>query len=88
MYQIIKKEKLNDTVEKMVVHAPFVAKRCEPGQFIILCANEGDERLPLTIQDYDREKQTVSIIYQIVGDGTKNSLKKMKEILSLILLDN
>lgn len=76
MYQIIKKEKLNDVVEKMVIHAPFVARKCEPGQFIILCANEGDERIPLTIQDYDREKETVSIIYQVVGYSTQQLAKK------------
>lgn len=76
MYKIIKKEKLNDVVEKMVVHAPFVARKCEPGQFIILCADEGDERIPLTIQDYDRQEETVSIIYQVVGYSTKKLAEK------------
>lgn len=76
MYKIVKKEKLNDIVEKMVIHAPFVARKCEPGQFIILCANEGDERIPLTIQDYDREAETVSIIYQVLGYSTKRLSEK------------
>ncbi|MHC1747047.1 MAG: sulfide/dihydroorotate dehydrogenase-like FAD/NAD-binding protein [Cellulosilyticaceae bacterium] len=76
MYKILKKEKLNSTVERMVVHAPFVARKCEPGQFIILCADEGDERIPLTIQDYDREAETVSIIYQVVGYSTKRLAEK------------
>lgn len=76
MYKIIEKQKLNDLVEKMVIHAPFVARKCMPGQFIILCANEGDERIPLTIQDYDREKETVSIIYQIVGYSTTKLAQK------------
>lgn len=76
MYKIISKEKLNDAVEKMVVHAPFVSRKCEPGQFIILCANEGDERIPLTIQDYDREQETVAIIYQVVGYSTQKLAEK------------
>ncbi|MEF9959958.1 MAG: sulfide/dihydroorotate dehydrogenase-like FAD/NAD-binding protein [Niameybacter sp.] len=76
MYQIIAKQKLNHIVEKMVIHAPYVARKCEPGQFIILCANEGDERIPLTIQDYDREAETVSIIYQVVGYSTKKLAEK------------
>lgn len=83
MYQIIKKEKLNESVERMVVHAPFVARKCEPGQFVILCVDEGDERIPLTIQDYDREAQTVSIIYQVVGYSTqKLALKQEGEYLA------
>ncbi len=76
MYKILKKEKLNDTVETMVIHAPFVAKKCEPGQFVIVCADDGDERIPLTIQDYDRQAQTVSIIYQVVGYSTKKLAAK------------
>ena len=78
MYQIIEKIKLNATVEKMVVHAPYVARKCEPGQFVIVCAEEGDERIPLTIQDYDRENETVSIIYQVVGYSTKKIAAKEK----------
>lgn len=76
MYKILKKEKLNNTVEKMVVFAPYVAKKCEPGQFVIVCAEEGDERIPLTIQDYDRQAQTVSIIYQVVGYSTQKIASK------------
>lgn len=76
MYKIVAKQKLNHLVEKMVIHAPFVARKCMPGQFIILCVEEGDERIPLTIQDYDREKETVSIIYQIVGYSTQKLAQK------------
>ncbi len=76
MYKILIKEKLNETVEKMVIHAPYVARKCEPGQFIILCVDEGDERIPLTIQDYNREEETVSIIYQVVGYSTQKLSKK------------
>ena len=55
MYKIVKKETLNSVVELMEIHAPFVARKCEPGQFIILRVDEDGERVPLTIADYDRE---------------------------------
>ena len=71
MYKIVKKERLNDLVELMVIEAPFVARKCEPGQFIILRVDEDGERVPLTIADYDREAGTVEIIYQILGYSTK-----------------
>ena len=71
MYKIISKEMLNSTVEKMVVEAPFIAKKCGAGQFLMVMVEENGERIPLTIADYDRDKQTVTIIYQIVGYSTK-----------------
>ncbi len=71
MYKIIEKEILNDVVQKMVVEAPFVAKKCMPGQFIILRVVENGERIPLTIMDYDRTKNTVTIVYQVLGHTTK-----------------
>ena len=71
MYQIVAKQSLNPTVTKMVISAPFVAKKALPGQFIILRVDEEGERIPLTIADYDREKGTVTIIFQIVGAGTQ-----------------
>lgn len=71
MYRIIDKRKLNDTVELLVVHAPYVARRCEPGQFVMVRVEEGGERIPLTIADYDRSAQTVTIIYQVVGYTTR-----------------
>ncbi len=70
MYKIVKKEVLNPTVTKMEVLAPAVAKKAEPGQFIILRPNDDSERIPLTIADFDRENGTVSIIFQIVGATT------------------
>lgn len=70
MYKILKKEKLNNAVTRMVVEAPFVAKKAEPGQFIILRVDENGERVPLTISDFDRENNTVTIIFQIVGAET------------------
>ena len=71
MYRIVKKEVLNPTVTRMEIEAPFVAAKAEPGQFIILRVNEEGERIPLTIAGYDREKGTVTIIFQIVGATTK-----------------
>lgn len=70
MYKIVKKEVLNPTVTKMDVLAPAVAKKAEPGQFIILRPNDDSERIPLTIADFDRENGIVSIIFQIVGATT------------------
>lgn len=70
MFEILKKEELNPTVTKMVINAPLVAKKAEPGQFIIFRAKEDSERIPLTIADYDRQAGTVTIIFQIVGYGT------------------
>ncbi len=70
MYKIVSKERLNPTVAKMVIEAPFVARKAEPGQFIIFRTHEDSERVPLTIADTDREAGTVTIIYQIVGGAT------------------
>ncbi len=70
MFKIVSKESLNPTVSKMVVEAPLIAKKAEPGQFIIFRAKEDSERIPLTIADFDREAGTITIIYQIVGAGT------------------
>ena len=71
MYQIVGKKSLNPTVTQMEILAPFVAKKALPGQFIILRVNDEGERIPLTIAGYDREKGTVTIIFQIVGAGTE-----------------
>ena len=70
MYKIIKKVSLNPTVTLMEIEAPFVAKKAEPGQFIILRVDENGERIPLTIADYDRDRGTITIIFQIVGAST------------------
>ena len=78
MFKIVKKERLNPTVTKMVIEAPFVAKKAEPGQFIIFRTHEDSERIPLTIADFDREAGTVTIIYQIVG-GSTMELDTMEE---------
>ena len=82
MFKIVKKERLNPTVTKIVIEAPFVAKKAEPGQFIIFRAFEDSERIPLTIADFDRDAGTVTIIYQIVG-GSTMELDTMEEGQSL-----
>ena len=78
MYRILTKETLNPTVIKMEIEAPYVAKKAQPGQFIILRTDEDGERIPLTVADYDREKGTVTIIFQIVG-ATTEKLGHMNE---------
>ena len=78
MYKIIRKKELNPTVTLMKVEAPFVARKAEPGQFIILRVDEEGERIPLTIADYNREKGTITIIFQIVG-GTTERLNRLRE---------
>lgn len=78
MFTIVKKESLNPTVSRMVIRAPFVARKAEPGQFIIFRAHEDSERIPLTIADFEREAGTVTIIYQIVG-GSTMELDAMQE---------
>jgi glutamate synthase (NADPH/NADH) small chain len=71
MFQVLEKQRLNRSVVSLVVGAPLVARKAEPGQFIILRAVEGGERIPLTIAEYNREKGTVRIIFQIVGATTE-----------------
>ena len=71
MFKILKKQELNPTVTLMDIDAPLIAKKAEPGQFIILRVDAEGERIPLTIADYDREKGTVTIIFQIVGATTE-----------------
>ena len=78
MFEILKKEALNPTVTRMVIAAPMVARRAEPGQFIILRTDAEGERVPLTIADSDRTAGTVTIIFQVVG-GTTEQLNHMQE---------
>lgn len=70
MNKIVEKVSLNPTVTKMVIQAPLIAKKAQPGQFIIVRPLEDSERIPLTIAGYDRQAGTVTIIYQIVGGTT------------------
>lgn len=71
MYKIVRKKELNPTVTLMDIYAPLVAKKAQPGQFIILRVDDDGERIPLTIADYNREAGTVTIIFQIVGATTE-----------------
>lgn len=71
MFSIIKAEKLADKIYLMDISAPRVAKSCYPGQFVIVKMDEKGERIPLTICDYNREKGTVTIVFQIVGASTE-----------------
>ena len=71
MYKILRKEYLSPTIILMDVEAPRVAKHCLPGQFIIVRTDDKGERIPLTICDYDREKGTVTIVFQTIGASTK-----------------
>lgn len=70
MYKIVKKEVLNSVVVMMEIEAPYVAARCEAGQFVIVRVDEDGERIPLTIANFDRERNTVEIIFQVVGYST------------------
>ncbi len=71
MYKILEAKELAANIYYMVVEAKRVAKACKPGQFVIVRTDEQSERIPLTICDYDREKGTVTIVFQIVGAGTQ-----------------
>ena len=83
MFRIVDKRELNSMVTLLEIEAPFVAKKAQAGQFIIFRVDEFSERVPLTIADYDREKGTVTIIFQKVGLSTQ--MLAAKEIGDTIL---
>ena len=70
MYKILVKQQLAPSVQLFEVEAPLIARKAQPGQFIILRINEGGERIPLTIANFNREKGTISLIFQEVGAST------------------
>ena len=72
MFKILEAEQLSASVYKQVIHAPRVAKSCEPGQFIIVRVDETAERIPLTICDYDREAGTITLAFQPIAGGIKS----------------
>ena len=86
MYPIVKKRVLNETVTLMEIEAPLVARKAMPGQFIIFRIDEEGERVPLTIAGYDREKGTVTIIFQKVGYTTEklDSLNEGDSLLDFV----
>ncbi|MCF2136852.1 MAG: sulfide/dihydroorotate dehydrogenase-like FAD/NAD-binding protein [Candidatus Thorarchaeota archaeon] len=86
MYKIVRKKVLNPVVKLMEVSAPDIAKVCQPGQFIMIRVNETGERFPLTVADFDREKGTVTIVFQEVGKSTMllGTLNEGDEILDFV----
>ncbi len=86
MFKIRRMKKLNPSVSLMEVEAPYIAKKAEPGQFIILRIDEQGERIPFTIADYDREAGTVTVIFQVVGATTMrlNTLKEGDYLLDFV----
>ena len=77
MNRILEREALNPTVTRLKVEAPLIARKAEPGQFVILRTDEDGERIPLTVADFDREEGSVTVIFQVVGATTEklNHLK-------------
>lgn len=73
MYQIVKVRQWTPIIFEMDIKAPNVSRNCLPGQFLIVKIDEKSERIPLTICDYDRDKQTISIVFQIIGVSTKRT---------------
>ena len=86
MYKIVRKVSLNPTITLMDIEAPHIALKAEPGQFIILRATDDSERIPLTIADYDKDKGTVTIIFQVVGGSTMelNQLNENEYIVDFV----
>jgi ferredoxin--NADP+ reductase len=86
LFQITEKIKLNEAVTRMDVLAPAIARKAEPGQFIILRVHDDGERIPLTIADFDRDTGTITIIFQVVGKTTRllNELEKGDQILDFV----
>ncbi|MBE3588597.1 MAG: sulfide/dihydroorotate dehydrogenase-like FAD/NAD-binding protein [Thermoanaerobacteraceae bacterium] len=70
MFRILDKQVLSPVIKQMVIEAPLVARKCQAGQFIILRIHEEGERIPLTIADFDREKGTITLVFQEVGKTT------------------
>ena len=81
MYRIVTKEALKPTVILYEIEAPLVAKKAQPGQFIILRVDENGERIPITIHDYDREKGTVTIIVQTWAPPPRSSATRRRAII-------
>ena len=84
--KVLRKELLSEGVYRFDVDAPRLAKKTQPGQFIILRVNEEGERIPLTVADFDREKGVITIIFQVVGASTEllASLEEGDEILDFV----
>src|SRR5574344_39821 len=70
MYKILEKKQLSENIIWMVVEAERIARFCQPGQFVIVRTDADSERVPLTVCDYDREKGTIAIVFQPIGEST------------------
>lgn len=70
VFKIIEKKQLNDVTFSMTIHAPLVAQNIQPGQFVMVMTDEDSERIPLTISDFDKEKGSVTIVFQAIGAST------------------
>ncbi len=70
MFKILKNRKIGENTKEMIVEAPLVARKTEPGQFVVVMIHEKSERVPLTVADFDREKGTITIVYLMVGKST------------------
>lgn len=86
MYKIIQRQDLAPSLKKFVVEAPMIARRAQPGQFVILRVHEQGERIPLTIADFDREAGTITLVFQEVGRSTRllGELQEGEAILDLL----
>ncbi len=86
MYKIVRKEALAENIFLMDVEAPWIARSCLPGQFVIAKIDEEGERIPLTICDYDRDKKTVTIVVQTIGASTErmDTLKEADSFLDFV----
>lgn len=86
MFKIIRKKALHETITLMEVDAPYIARKAQPGQFVILRVHENGERIPLTIADPDPQKGTITLIFQNVGHTTEDlkSLDEGESILDMV----
>lgn len=86
MFEILEKQALNPTVARIRVSAPLIARKAEPGQFVILRAKADSERIPLTIAEFDREAGSITLIFQVMGAGTMeiNSLEPGERLTDLV----
>ena len=83
MYKVFKNEKINPNTYLMEIEAPEVIKNAIPGQFVILMGKEDSERIPLTIYDVDKEKNILSVIYQVIGASTEELSTIKKDIFAV-----
>lgn len=84
MYKIRENKKIGEGIYLMIVEAPLVVKKFLPGQFVIVMSDEDSERIPLTIYDWDKDNNLVSLIYQVVGASTFELSKNNKELFSIV----